>query len=255
MEYTVAKLARLAGITARTLRYYDTIGLLCPTRISSSGYRIYGAGEVDRLQQILFYRELGFPLEEIAALLSDPGFDPTRALRGHREGIIARRDRLNVLIATLDQTIAAAERSIPMSDKEKFTGFKEQMIAQNEAQYGAEVRAKYGDDAVDASNEKLRAMAKGDYERAEALAAEILTLLDQLTPKEDPAGEEGKRLASLHREWLCLYWPAYTPEAHRGLVDMYVEDDRFAAYYDRGEPGKAQFLRDAVKAWLASEQN
>lgn len=252
MEYTIARLANLAGVSTRTLRYYDTIGLLKPARLSSTGYRIYGVPEVDRLQHILFYRELGLPLEEIAALLSDPGFEPTGALRRHRAELIARRDRLSALIATVEHTIAAAERSIPMQDQEKFAGFKERLIAENEARYGAEIRAKYGDEAVNASNEKLRGASPQAHAKAEAMAAEILALLD-VAWQGDPRGGEARKLAALHKEWLCLYWASYSPEAHRGVVDLYVEDARFAAYYDRGKSGKARFLRDAVRAWLPEE--
>lgn len=251
MEYTVQRLARLAGVSARTLRYYDQIGLLCPRRQSSSGYRLYGGEEVDRLQQILFYRELGMPLEEIAALLDDPAFDPLDALRRHQRGLRERRDRLNTLIATVERTIEAKERSESMSDSDKFAGFKEKLIAENEAAYGAEIRQRYGEEAVNASNEKLRGMSRADFERAQALEGEILELLDAAFKTGDPGCGEARSAAARHREWLSLHWPAYTPEAHRGIAETYVADERFSAYYDRGTPGRAAFLRDAIALYLA----
>ncbi|MNR05058.1 HTH-type transcriptional activator mta [compost metagenome] len=96
MEYTVQHLGKLAGISTRTLRYYDEIELLMPARINSSGYRIYGQAEVDRLQQILFYRELGIPLEQIKEMMTSPSFDETNALRDHREQLLDKRKQLDI---------------------------------------------------------------------------------------------------------------------------------------------------------------
>ena len=132
MEYTVQKLGRMAGVSTRTLRYYDEIGILKPARINSSGYRIYGKAEVDRLQQILFYRELGVSLESIMDILSSKSFDYADALREHREKLLAKREQLDLLIANVDKTLAAAEGRIVMSDKEKFEGFKQKLIEENE---------------------------------------------------------------------------------------------------------------------------
>lgn len=136
MEYTVQKLGLLAGVSTRTLRYYDEIDLLKPARINSSGYRIYGQQEVDRLQQILFYRELGVSLEEIKEILDSPTFDADRALREHREKLLERRAQLDALIANVDLTLAQREGTKTMSDKQKFEGFKQKLIDDNEAQYG-----------------------------------------------------------------------------------------------------------------------
>ncbi|MEZ2734805.1 MerR family transcriptional regulator, partial [Aneurinibacillus aneurinilyticus] len=118
MEYTVQKLARLAGITSRTLRYYDEIGILKPARINSSGYRIYGQAEVDRLQQILFYRELDVDLESIKKIVNSPSFDDVKALKEHREKLLTKREQLNLLIANVDKTLAVREGRMTMSDKE-----------------------------------------------------------------------------------------------------------------------------------------
>jgi DNA-binding transcriptional MerR regulator len=123
VEYTVQKLGRMAGISTRTLRYYDEIGILKPARINSSGYRIYGKAEVDRLQQILFYRELGVSLECIRDIVASPAFDCTSALREHRAKLLAKREQLDLLLANIDKTIEASEGRIIMSDKEKFEGF------------------------------------------------------------------------------------------------------------------------------------
>src|SRR4051812_10460098 len=128
MEYTVQKLGSLAGVSTRTLRYYDEIGILKPARINSSGYRIYGQAEVDLLQQILFYRELGVGLDSIKEIVTAPSFDGAKALREHREKLLEKKQQLERLITNVDKTIAMTEGKRDMSNKEKFEGFKKKMV-------------------------------------------------------------------------------------------------------------------------------
>lgn len=246
MEYTVQMLSRLAGVTTRTIRYYDQIDILKPARVNSSGYRIYGRKEVDRLQQILFYRELGVSLDCIKEIVSNPSFDDITALKEHREQLISRRAQLDQLIETIDKTFAFHEGRITMSDKEKFEGFKQKMIDDNEAKYGQEIREKYGDDIVKRSNDKLRGMTQEDYERVTALAEEIKQKLAAAFETGDPAGDLAQQAAELHKQWLTYYWGDYSKEAHAGIAQMYVDDERFTAYYDEQQPGTAVFLRDAI---------
>lgn len=246
MEYTVQKLGELAGVSTRTLRYYDEIGLLKPARVNSSGYRIYGQGEVDRLQQILFYRELGVSLENIKNIVTAPSFDATNALREHREKLLAKREQLDVLIANLDKTIAVKEGRKTMTNKEKFEGFKRKMMEENEEKYGEEIREKYGSDAVEKSNAKLMNMTQEDYEKVTALEKQIKEKLAQALESGDPASTIAQEAADLHKQWLTFYWAEYNKEAHAGLAQMYVDDERFTAYYDENQPGTAAFLRDAI---------
>lgn len=246
MEYTVQKLANLAGISTRTLRYYDEIGILKPARINSSGYRIYGPKEVDRLQQILFYRELGIGLESIKEIMAEPDFDPSVALRDHREKLLVRRNQLDALIANVEKTIASMEGRIIMSDKEKFEGFKQKMIDENEKKYGKEIREKYGNEQVEKSNQIFKNMSKEQYEELENLNKRIFETLKMAMETGDPAGELAQKAADLHRQWLSFCWGSYSKEAHAGVAQMYVDDERFTAYYDKEQPGMAKFLRDAV---------
>lgn len=246
MEYTVQKLGRLAGVSTRTLRYYDEIGILKPARINSSGYRIYGKAEVDRLQQILFYRELGVSLESIKNIVTAPSFDGAKALREHHEKLLEKRAQLDLLIANVEKTIALTEGRIVMSDKEKFEGFKQKLIDDNEKKYGREIREKYGDEAVEKSNKKLKGMTEQQYEEITRLSNEIMKTLHAAFKTGDPAGELAQKAADLHRQWLSYYWDGYTKEAHAGLAQMYVDDKRFTAYYDKDQPGTAEFLRDAI---------
>lgn len=250
MEYTVNELAKLAGVSGRTLRYYDQIGLLKPAKINASGYRIYGQQEVDLLQQILFYRELDVSLEEIKSIISDPDFDRKAALKEHYEKLKQKRDRLDNIMATVERTIASLEGGKPMKDQDKFTGFKEKLIAENERKYGKEIREKYGDDTIDASNAKLMGMSEKDYHQWETLSKEVLSLLQEAHATGDPTSELAQKLAKKHKEWLMFTWPKYSEEAHAGLVEMYVADERFTAYYDKEVKGGAKFLRDAVLTYL-----
>jgi DNA-binding transcriptional MerR regulator len=246
MEYTVQKLAQLAGVSTRTLRYYDEIGILKPARINSSGYRIYGQAEVDRLQQIMFYRELDISLESIKEIITAPDFDGAAALREHRKKLLDRKQQLDCLIANVDKTIALTEGRIEMSNKEKFEGFKKKMIEDNEKKYGKEIRIKYGNDTVDQSNAKLQNMTEEQYDHATKLAEEVTKTLAKAFKTGDPAGELAQKAADLHKQWLGYYWKEYSKEAHAGLAQMYVDDERFTAYYDKEQPGTAEFLRDAI---------
>lgn len=246
MEYTVQHLGKLAGISTRTLRYYDEIALLMPARINSSGYRIYGQTEVDRLQQILFFRELGFPLEQIKEIMMSPSFDGTRALMDHREQLLDKRRQLDALIANVERTIASKEGRITMTDEQKFEGFKQKLIDDNEAKYGREIREKYGDDQVNKSNQKVKNMTRDQHDEVTRLANEVTDTLAEAFKLGDPASELAQKAADLHKQWLCFYWTEYSKEAHAGLADMYVADDRFKAYYDEKQPGTAEFLRNAI---------
>lgn len=246
MEYTVQKLSEIAGVSTRTLRYYDEIGILKPARINSSGYRIYGREQVNRLQQILFYRELGVGLDKIKAILESSSFNEVEALKEHRVKLLEKQKQIEKLLDNVNKTIAEAEGEIKMSDKEKFEGFKQKMIDDNEKKYGKEIREKYGDDTVNKSNAKLQGMTEEQYKEVTDLAEEIHVKLAKAFKNGDPASELAQEVAGLHKKWLCFYWPTYSKEAHAGVAQMYVDDERFTAYYDKEVPGTAKFLRDVI---------
>lgn len=250
MEYTVKSLAELAGVTPRALRWYDQKGLLKPRRTTEAGYRLYGPEEVNRLQAILFYRELGLNLEAIREIVDAPDFDRLAALQSHLAELEARRERLDALILTVQKTIDETKGGTPMSDKEKFEAFKRRAVEANEARYGKEVREKYGGEAAEGSNAKFLSMTEEEHGEWKALEAEILSALAAAVRSgEDPAGAEGRRIAELHRRWLSYTWTEYTPQAHRGTAELYTADARFTTYYDSEIPGCAAFLRQAVRAY------
>jgi len=254
MEYTIQKLAAMAGVSTRTLRYYDEIGLLKPARINSSGYRIYGQAEVDKLQQILFYRELEVGLEQIKDIINAPDFDVLKALREHLDKLLVKRKKVETLISTVEKTIAEKEGRIVMSDKEKFEGFKQKLIEENEKKYGKEAREKYGDEAVERSNQQFRNMSEEEYKKLINLEKEIKDILAEAMKEGDPASSLAQKAAQLHREWISFCWGTYDKEAHRGIAQMYVDDERFTAYYDDKQPGTAKFLRDAIFIYTSKEK-
>lgn len=251
MEYTIQKLADLAGVTTRTLRWYDQLGLLKPGRVAENGYRYYGVAEVDRLQQILFYRALGVELTRIKTILDDPSFDRLEALRSHLRALQGEQERIRALIRTVRETILTAERNEIMSDKAKFEAFKQRTLEGYEQQYAPEVREKYGQQALDSAVATIRGITQERYQEWTALGEEIQSKLEQAVRENaNPAGESGKELAELHSRWLTFSIP-YDPAKHRGIVRLYSADERFRAYYDKTVPGCAQFLQDAVLHWIS----
>lgn len=253
MEYTIQKLARLSGVSARTLRYYDEIGLLKPARVASNGYRIYGQAQVDALQQILFYRALEVPLEEIRQMCADPQFDRRQALEHHLQGLEERKAQVEVLITTVRHTLAAMKGERTMTDEEKFAGLKERFLAENQRNYGAELEARYGKKNAAAFHAQVDAMTGAQWQEQEALAEEIAALLKTAQADGDPAGPTAQKACALHRQWLNLFWPAgtYSKGAHRAMGEMYAADQRFRAYYEKIAPDCADFFRDALAIYCA----
>ena len=248
MEYTIQKLAHLAGISTRTLRYYDQIGLLSPARTNEAGYRIYGAKEVDVLQQILFYKEMGLELARIKEAIQDAEFDSLAALHSHLEKLIEKRRQIDLLIENVKKTIGKEEGKNKMSDREKFEGFKKELVEKNEQKYGKEVREKYGDEVVDQSNANMMGLTEEQYTHMQKLGEKINLLLEEAVKNHEYVEDEiGERVALLHKEWLGYTWQTYSTQAHRGLVQMYVLDERFKAYYDKNVEGCAEFLKQAVE--------
>jgi DNA-binding transcriptional MerR regulator len=252
MEYTINKLAKMAGISTRTLRYYDYCGLLRARRNGSNGYRVYGQADVDRLQQILFYRTLDVGLDEIARILAAPDFNAPMALDGHLAALKAKREQLDTLIGNVENSIRAMKGEIMMNDQEKFEGFKQKRIDDNEQRYGAEIRARYGDAIIDQANANLKGMSQERYTESERITESLNETLKAAYQQGDPAGALAQNACALHREWLMFWWGdsvPYSKEAHRAMGQMYVEDARFTAYYDRIAPGLAVFLRDALQVY------
>ena len=255
MAYSASQLARLSGVSVRTLHYYEELGILRPER-RANNYRAYGDDDVDRLQQALLYRQAGLPLARIAQLLDDPSFDRVGALRGHLATLRRERENIDALIASVEDMIATEEGTRTMTDEERFAALKRAAVDENERAYGAEVRGRWGDEAADAANERVLNMSEQEWGDTKELEQAILEQLAAAVAAGDTRGPEAARLVEMHRDWLCRQWPegAYSPAAHAGLAESYVADERFAAYYEKAVKGGARFLRDAIVAWAAEQE-
>lgn len=243
----INELAKLSGVSKRALRYYDEIGLLTPSDTGDNGYRQYSTTDIDRLQQILFYRELDFKLDEIKQILDAPDFNVTEALKGQHEMLERKRNYLDGLIATIQNTIQVMEGEKTMTNEQKFEAFKNKMIEDNDKQYGEEILEKYGEEQVLASYGKLKNMTEEQYESVNKLEQMLFERLKEAMVNGDASTEVAMEVAELHKRWLSFYWAKYTPQAHAGLAQMYLHDERFIAYYDeRVGKGATQFLHDAI---------
>lgn len=244
MNYTVKIVADLASVSVRTLHHYDEIGLLKPTDLSPSGYRLYSDTDLERLQQILFFKELGFKLQEIKKILDSPGYDREQALLSHKQLLIQKKERLEKLIQSVNNTLNTIKGGITMSNKEMFAGFDESKIEE----YKKEVREKYGDEIADECEQKTANYTKADWKsiqgEADAIYDEIADLMDQ-----GPADPQIQELMGKFFQHINDNFYVCTPEVFRGLGEMYVCDERFTAFYENRKTGMATFMRDAMKIY------
>lgn len=250
MEYGIRDLSRLAGVSARTLRYYDEIGLLKPSKVSAAGYRCYGQAEAAILQQILFYKERGFDLKMIRQIIYDKDFDMLKAMEEHLLALEEQKASTEALIRTVKKTIQCMKGAYDMSDKEKFLAFKEKMVRENEAAYGKEARQKYGDEQIDAANRKMMHLSEAEWVKRNELDEEIQRRLeDGVKGGLHADSEQAAQIVMLHKEWLSMAVAEYSAAMHKGIAVLYISDERFRAYYDSNVPGCAQLLHDAVQKW------
>ncbi len=250
--YTILELSKLANVSTRTLRYYDEIELLLPSKLTKSGYRLYDEAAVDRLQHILFYKALGVSLRDIKSSLDDLSFNEVEVLTSHYKKLLEQKCQLEAIIQTVEKTIASKKGVLEMSVDEKFEGLKQSLLDENEATYGDELRESYDESFYEKSQEKFKKMSKWQFEKAKQLDEEIIESLKQLVDTKNPNSDEALELAKKHKEWIMFYWPSYSKEAHVGLGEMYVADERFKKYYDKHKEGAAQFLCDAIKHLAAN---
>lgn len=240
MSWSIAEVARLSGVSSRTLRHYDAIGLLPPARVGGNGWRYYEQEELLRLQEILLLRELGLGLGAIAEILAEGGRQrTTQFLRRHRDRLVAERERFGRLIGTVERTITHLEQGGEMTAESMFDGF-----AHNP--YEAEARERWGHEAVDASKERIRDWSPDEAEKArtgyERVHTGLAPLLAAGVPPSDPRVQE---LVDLHYEVTSLFWDPGA-EAYRNLGQMYVDDERFRRNIGRGNDELVAYLRDAM---------
>ena len=251
MTYQTKQLADLAGVSVRTLRYYDQIGLLKPAWVGDNGYRYYENDQVNRLQQICLYRAMQLPLAEIQKLLAQTTDQQVVSLQQQYQALLQQRKHLDQLLTLVQTTIRTQQEETTMNnDEAKFKVFKAAQLAQNEEHYGDELRERYDEPIVEQSQAKYANLSAADYQRMQAIEAELVTDLAALLKQ--PTLDDGlaQQVYQLHRQWLSFAWPHYTATMHRGLADMYVADDRFTQYYDqRAGVGATAVLVESIKKY------
>ncbi|MET7381580.1 MerR family transcriptional regulator [Streptomyces sp. NPDC005526] len=246
MSYSVGQVAGFAGVTVRTLHHYDGIGLLVPGERSHAGHRRYTDADLDRLQRILFYRELGFPLEEVAALLDDPAVDPRAQLRRRHEVLIAGIERLQKMAAAVEHAMEARRMGINLTPEERFEVFGDN----DPERYAEETERRWGGtEAYAESRRRVARHTKDDWQR---MRAESDTwnarYADVVSAGGPPTGEAAMDLAEEHRRHISRWFYECPYGMHRCLAEMYVADERFKAYYDAIRPGLAEHLKGAILA-------
>jgi DNA-binding transcriptional MerR regulator len=246
MEYTVNQLAGLAGVSARTLRYYDRIGLLPPDSVGENGYRHYGRGELLRLQQILFFKELEFRLSDIKHILDQPDFDLVQALHAHRSALEQRVQRLNRLAGTIDLTIAQIQGETEMEPKKLFAEFSEEQ----QKEYDAEAKRRWGH--TDAYKESTKRYGSYSAEQRKRVGEESEAIyLDMVAAMPlGPASPQAQAGVARWRQHLRHFYEP-SDEMLLGLADLYSDDPAFAATFQRIHPDLAGFMRQAIQAFCA----
>ena len=250
-QKTVSEVAALGGVSVRTLHYYDEIGLLAPSERSEAGYRLYTEPDLRRLHDIRLWRSLGFPLEEIRALL-DAGGDPTEALLLHRDRLLDDLKAVAGRISALDAVIRKTCAVEPLGDDDLvalFDGF-------DPAEHEQEVAARWGGtDAYEQSRQRTRRYSAAQWA---AIKAEMQAIESGfaalLLAGAAPGSAEARAAAASHQAHISRWFYDCTPEIHAGLAEMYTDDERFSAHYERVAAGLAVFVRDAIRALHAPQE-
>lgn len=246
MYYLVKEVADMAGISVRMLHHYDKIGLLKPESVSPAGYRLYTDQELEKLQQVLFYKELDFSLNEIKTMLNSPDFDRIQALKSHKKLLLEKKKRLDKIIQSVEVTINSIEGGREMDKKEMFEPFDMTEIEKHKEKYADEARQKYGhSDAYKESQRRTSKYTKDDWAVIQKEGGEIYRkIADRMAY--GPADPQVQQFVDEWRQYISKYFYECTPEIFRGLGDLYVSDHRFTANIDKVQEGLAAFLKEAM---------
>jgi DNA-binding transcriptional MerR regulator len=242
-RYTVRQLAQAAGVTSRTLHYYDEIGLLKPSRNPANGYRLYERPALFRLQQILFLRELGLSLEEIQAALDRPDFDLLRALEGHKQALQARQERLAALLHTVERTINHLKGNIEMDTQDLFAGFSEEQ----QKAYEEEAQRRWGESKVKESTRRWGSYSEEKKRQIMQEGRDLYLDLVAAMPSGPSSPQAQGGIARWHQHLRYFYEP--TQEILLGLGDLYNDDPEFNAFFNRIHPELAGFMREAIRVY------
>jgi len=247
--YTIKQLADIAGISVRTLHYYDEVGLLKPSSIKENGYRYYAENEVLRLQQILFFRELEFSLDQIAKMLNSPNFDRKEALKDQKKLLNLKKERIERLLASLEKTINSMKGGDKMTNSDLFGSFTDDEMKQ----YKEEAQQRWGHtDAYKQSVQRTKNWTKADYKKV-AIEGETITRAIAENIEKGIESKEVQRQIEKHFKHISQFYDC-SYEMYRNLGKMYVDDKRFTAYYDNFHPGLAEFMHNAIDIYCKTHE-
>jgi MerR family transcriptional regulator, thiopeptide resistance regulator len=245
-HFSIKQLSSLAGVSVRTLHYYDQIGLLSPQRDQNNNYRYYGKESLLRLQQILFYRELEFSLDQIAGILNQPDFNLIAALEAHREALKGKVNQLNTLLLTIDNTIRNLKGQKEMTETQYFKGFSDAQ----QAEYEKEAAQKWDPDLVHESNRRWKNLSQAEKDALIKNSEKIMLALRDAIPN-GPGSTEAQKSIEDWKQQINFFYDCNN-EMLLGLGRMYLEDPRFKATYDRIHPDLAAFKYEAIKIYCAA---
>jgi DNA-binding transcriptional MerR regulator len=245
-SYSVGRVAAISGVTIRTLHHYDEIGLLSPGGRSDAGYRVYRDSDLERLQRILFYRELGFTLKEISTIIEDPNTDAMGHLRRQRGLLIGRIERLGAMVDAIDYEMEARTMNINLTPEERFEVFGDF----RPEDHAEEAERRWGEtDSYKESQRRVSKYTKEDWLKLKSEAEEVEgRLAAAFEAGLAPDSEEAMSAAEAHRQHIGRWFYDCGYDMHRGLAEMYVSDERFRSHYDQRAPGLASFVREVVLA-------
>lgn len=239
---TIKEIAQLAGITVRTLHYYDEIELLKPAVTEDNGYRLYDEQSLKELQQILFFRELGFPLKQIKQIMLSESYDEKKTLSKHKELLKLKRDRISGLIKLIDDTLEG--------EKVSFKEFEMTEIEQHREKYAKEAKQRWGNtDAYKQSTAKTQKYTKEDWKKINEESAKIFEYFAACMKGEEDS-KSPDELVKLWQQHITKYYYDCTDEILLGLGEMYVQDERFKQNIDKFGDDLAEFIRESIKNTL-----
>ncbi|WP_228409532.1 MerR family transcriptional regulator [Radiobacillus deserti] len=247
--YRIKEVAKMAGISVRTLHYYDRIGLLRPEEVKENGYRYYSDEDCARLQQILFFKELGFSLKNIQATIDRPDFDRRKALMNHQKLLEEKKQRLEKILQSVEKTIESLDGGKQMSIEEMFEPFDMKKIEEHQKKYEQESKELYGHtDAYKESARRVKQYTEEDWRRIKEQNDEIYGGLIRLI-NHDPRDVEVQSLIGRYRQSITDYFYECTPEIFRGLGGLYISDERFRKNIDQYQHGLAAFMSKAIEVY------
>jgi DNA-binding transcriptional MerR regulator len=246
--FKIKEVAEMAGVSVRTLHHYHHIGLLQPESVTTAGYRLYTHKNLERLQQILFFREIGFALDDIKSILDRPDFDRQRALRTHKELLMEKKERIEKMILTVENTLQAMEGDERMENEEMFKGFNMEDIKKHQEKYAHEAREKYGKELVQQSEKRVAHYNQDDWTGIQSKMNELFSFIASRM-KFGPSDQDIQTAIGEWRQFITDHFYECTPEIFRGLGELYVADPRFTKNINKFGENLAPFLREAINIY------